>query len=302
MDNEVSLYLSRVGLTFPGTETTFESSQYIFFGVPFDSGSSSSPGSRYGPKAVREVIQGMELWSEYFKVDLEDISIYDAGDLWVSHGDAQATASALKKVVSKLVSLGKVPVMVGGEHTFTPFAAVSAGADSLLVYDAHADCRKDYLGNPLSHACATRLWIESKGTRVFQVGIRATSREERRYCEEMGIIQFSPFQVNSDSFRSALKEFVEGARSLYVSIDMDAFDPAYAPGVGTPEPFGLSPVDVLKTFEVISGANLVGFDVMELCPLRDPSYSSSALAAKLITEMYASRLQRKQVLKRLWIN
>ncbi len=289
MDDELSMYLSRVGLTFPGLETTLDSSEYVFFGVPFDSSSSAFPGSRYGPKAVREVIQGMELWSEYFGVDLEDMRVYDAGDLAVSHGDGAATASALKRAVQRIVSLGKIPIMIGGEHTFTPFAALAANADSLIVFDAHADCRKDYLGNPLSHACATRIWVDSGGKRTFQIGVRATSREERDYCKEKGIVQFSPFQLHSESFMKSLTQFVNESRSLYLSVDMDAFDPSYAPGVGTPEPFGLTPLDVLRVFDAISGANLVGFDVMELCPPRDPSYSSSALAAKLIMELYASR-------------
>jgi len=293
-EDALGFALSDNGFYFPGNGVQLNEAKYVFFGVPFDSGSSGAPGSRFGPKAAREVVQDMELWSQFFGLDLEQMLVYDAGDVPVSHGDFPASSKAVTEAVERIRRLGKTPLMIGGEHTFTPFAAAAAGADSLIVFDAHADCRKDYLGNPFSHACATRIWVE-RGGRTLQVGVRATSRDEREFCSRFGVIQVDQFQLEKPEYEQKIRDFALSARGLYISVDLDVFDPAFAPGVGTPEPLGISPLEVVKLFGNISAANVVGFDVMELCPPRDPSYSTAALAAKLFMEFYASReSQRRQ--------
>jgi len=289
MEEHLDFYLTKVGFSFPGNGVSLKDSKYVLFGVPFDSGSSAYPGSRFGPLALRQVVQGMELWSQYYRVDLENMLIYDAGDAAISHGDFRQSAEVVQRAIKSIASIQKFPIMVGGEHTFTPYAATALEADSLIVLDAHADCRKDFLGNPYSHACATRLWLSSGGKKVLQIGTRATSKEERDFCAENDVVQISPLDIRRESTQEIIRKFVQESHALYLSIDMDAFDPAFAPGVGTPEPFGLFPVDAFSVLNLLKGSNVVGLDVMELCPPRDPSFITSALASKLIMEFYASR-------------
>jgi len=286
---EDNVNLSRLQYEFPGNAASLEDSPFVFFGVPFDSGTSAASGAREGPRAVRAIVQGMELWSEFFSKDLERAGIYDAGDVAVSHGDAAVTGGMVSSVASWIRGLGKTPIMFGGEHTFTPYAAEATEADALIVVDAHADCRKEFLGNELSHATSTRRWVE-KGRKALLVGVRAFSSEEIAYCAEKNVSMVRARAVASANFAGILRDFLSDGDVAYLSIDLDGFDPSFAPGVGTPEPIGISPSDVLKLMDALRNYRVAGMDVMELCPARDPSWITAALAAKLVLEFCASRL------------
>jgi agmatinase len=183
----------------------------------------------------------------------------------------------------------KFTVAMGGEHSVTiPIIQCFKKNDvALITIDAHLDSRDEYLGTKYSHACVTRRAAEHLGiNNVFALGVRAISREE---LERDDVIPYvSSFEIKEKGIEKAVKKALEHVKNerIYLSLDIDGIDPAFAPGTGTPEPFGLDPMDVKKTINLI-GNRLIGFDVTEVCPPADPTGITPILAARLINEALA---------------
>lgn len=185
----------------------------------------------------------------------------------------------------------KFTVAMGGEHSVNmPIIQCFKRNDiALITIDAHLDSRDDYLGTPYSHACVTRRAAEHLGIdNVFALGVRAISREE---LERDDVVPYATsFEIKEKGIEHTVRRALDSVKSerIYLSLDIDGIDPAYAPGTGTPEPFGLDPMDVKKTINLI-GERLAGFDVTEVCPPADPSGITSVLAARFINEVLAVR-------------
>jgi agmatinase len=276
------------GNVFIGASHDYEKAQAVLYGMPMDWTVSFRPGARFGPARIREASLVHEEYSHYLERELMDITYFDAGDIPLSFGNPERSLQQIAEFVGKVLDHGKVPIGMGGEHlvTWPVVREVYKRYHDLAVIhiDAHADLRTDYEGEPYSHATPLRKIAELiGGSNVYQFGIRSMTRDEVVYAREAGI-HFHPFDV-VEPLKKCLPELT--GRSVYVTIDIDALDPAHAPGTGTPEPGGITTREMLEAIHAIarSGVKVVGADVVEVAPAYDPTEQTPVVAAKLIREM-----------------
>jgi len=279
--------------TFLGCDNDYEESEIVIFGAPFDSTTSYRPGTRFASKAMRSESFGIETFSPYQSMDLLDVPVFDGGDIELSFGSPERALRQIEDFAKEIYVDQKVPVMIGGEHLVTLGSvrqAVRAYPNLyILHFDAHADLRDDYLGERLSHACVMRRSWELVGDgRIFQFGIRSGDRTEFAWSEEAGLGGFRHVDTNKFSFKylqSAL-ELLDG-KNVYFTIDLDVLDPSVFPGTGTPEPGGVSFMELLDAVISVtrSNVNIVGCDINELAPVYDQSGVSTAAANKILREL-----------------
>lgn len=247
------------------------------FGAPFDSTTSYRPGSRFAPGAIREASFGLETFSPALAGDLEDCSFMDLGDLELPFGDPAPALALVEQCTEGLLSRGKIPFLLGGEHL------VSLGAiramhrrypDLMIIHlDAHADLREEYLGMKLSHATVMRRVLDLVGAEnIRQLGVRSCTRQEHGLAVDLESI---PEQI-------ALRA---GARPCYLTCDLDILDPSVLPGTGTPEPGGCTFPELVKLLtSILARQHVMGLDVVELAPQLDPTGVSAVVAAKVVRE------------------
>jgi len=252
-------------------------------GVPFDFTSSFRPGSRFGPNSLRNAFMNIEIYSHTLDIDLEKLSYVDLGNL--NTADVMLMVKRLREVVSEIVPAHKVAIM-GGEHSITYGAFTAMPEDtSLLIFDAHFDLRDELLDLKFSHATYLRRLLEvRKPKNLMVVGVRAGIQQEWEYAAREGIQTLTIDEILNKSDGSRLVDFVNKSEKLYVSFDLDVLDPATAPGVGNPEPKGLSSDQLFSYLYKLREADILGFDIVELCPPYDNG-STATLAAKLMAEM-----------------
>ncbi len=270
--------------TFIGCESSFEEADIVVFGAPFDSTTSFRPGTRFASKVMRVESDGIETYSPYQDADLEDINVFDGGDLELPFGNVEVALSEIENFTKEVLKAGKKPLMIGGEHlvTYGTMKAISEHYDEVYVlhFDAHADLRQDYLGQPLSHATVIRRVTEMVGPeKVFQLGIRSGTREEFEFGRNN--TNFCPLNL------SKIDEYIEKlkGKNVYVTIDMDVLDPSIFPGTGTPEAGGVTFTELLNSLLKIKDLNVIGADINELSPSYDASGVSTAVACKLLREL-----------------
>jgi agmatinase len=283
-----SFYLDSTSKAFGGFQSEFSQSDFVLFGVPYDSTSSFRPGSRFGPRAMREVSANLETWSWRTGIDYESVKLHDLGDLSVVHGDSAETIRRVQETVEDIKGARKVPILLGGEHAVT-LGAVRAFKDATIVsFDAHFDLRDEYLSNKLSHACVMRRSSEEVGPgNVIIVGARASYANEVDFVKKKGIRYISSLDIIRSGAQSAAawaKQSLRGAKKVYVSIDIDVLDPSCAPGVGNPEPEGIGTTALLDIVDAVVDDRVVGFDVVEVSPPYDNG-STAAVASKLVFEI-----------------
>jgi agmatinase len=268
-----------------------EDAEYVVVGLPFDSTASFRSGSREGPDAIRLASFNFESYDCYHDVDLADHNICDLGNLELGCDPPYAEAT-IKEAIALLPS-GAVPIFLGGEHSITPpiVEGISGQGDiGVLVLDAHLDLREEYGCTRLSHACASRRILGVKGVKSYaSIGIRSGAREEFCFAKENDISYFMAREVWEKGIDRVLDQALECLKCerLYLSIDLDALDPAYAPAVGNPEPFGLTDWDVKRVIERVA-SKAVGLDINELAPVYDRG-ETALLAARLAREFIASK-------------
>jgi agmatinase len=248
------------------------------FGVPYDGTTSFRPGARFGPAAVREVSSGLESYDPQLDRDLEDLAFADLGAVAIPFGAPEPVVEAVGRATEAVLDLGLAPLMLGGEHSISSGAVAAVARrfpDLVLVQlDAHADLRQEWLGARHSHACAMRRCLEVLPSgELRQVAIRSGTREEFRELHSSGRL------VPIESMAAALAPL--RGRPLYLTVDLDWFDPAVLPGTGTPEPGGFHWPQFAALVEELRQHRLVAADVVELAPQLDPSGVSAVLAAKV---------------------
>ncbi|MDK2901133.1 MAG: agmatinase [Thermosediminibacterales bacterium] len=270
---------------FMGCSDSYKDSKVVIIGAPMDLTVSFRPGARMGPSKIREVSYGLEEFSMYSMDSLNNKSYYDAGDLELPLGNVIESMKTIKEASNCILENGKIPFFIGGEHLISlpVIEAVSQKYKDLVVihFDAHADLRKDFMGEKYSHATVMRRVAELIGGKnIYQFGIRSGTEDELRYAREN--TNFYPF-----SFTGHIKEVFKGLkqRPAYISLDIDVVDPAYAPGTGTPEPGGCTAAEILEVTLLLGDLNIVGMDLVEVSPMFDLSERTSLLAAKVIREM-----------------
>ncbi|RXJ77939.1 agmatinase [Arcobacter sp. F155] len=277
--------------TFIGFEDSFEESKAVLFGVPFDGTTSFKPGTRFAPSAMREDSWGLESYSPYLDKDLEDLKLFDYGNLEVPFGDKKTALRMIQEKTQEIIDADKIPVMIGGEHLVSlgPVKALSKKYEDLHIihFDAHTDLRNDYLGEALSHATVLRrIYDQVGGGRLNQFCIRSGLKEEFEWAKEHSHLE--KFTYNT------LEERVELLvnKPVYITIDLDVLDPSVFPGTGTPEPGGIDFHDMMKIISILSRLeNVVGLDVVELSPKFDASGVSTAVACKTLRELVLATIK-----------
>lgn len=270
--------------TFIACDSDYAAASTAIFGAPFDSTTSFRPGARFACRAIRGDSYGIETYSPYQDKDLEEISVFDCGDLELPFGNSEKALSMIESHTATLIKDGKLPCMIGGEHLVT-YGAVRAAFErypdlNIIQFDAHADLREDYLGEKLSHACVMRRAWELVGDgRIYQFGIRSGEKREFTWAREHVIT--NPFNLDGvDNIAKKLNN-----TPVYLTIDLDVLDPSIFPGTGTPEAGGVSFSELLTALMALRGLNIAGMDITELSPVYDRSDVSTAVAVKLLREL-----------------
>ena len=252
-------------------------------GVPFDSTTSYHSGSRLGPIVVREASFGFEKYNTVFNKDLT-ASFYDFGDVNVVPGNCEETCRIVEDTVNEILDLNVKPIIIGGEHSAS-IGAIKAlikrfGKLTVIHLDAHRDLAFDFVGEKYSHATVMRRAHEM-GVELVQIGIRSSSADENEFVKSTYNIQtFKNKDVHKhmDAIEYYLIN-IDGP--IYISIDMDVFDPSIAPSVGNPTPGGLFISEIEAIIETLSHKNVVGLDVVETAADRLGD-NTAVVAAKII--------------------
>jgi len=284
-------YLSQFnnnGAIFLGAQRSVDQCKVSLLGVPYDGTCCYRPGARFGPAAVREDSYGIETYCPQLNLDLENIKFADVGSLDVPFGNAKLTIDYVEDATAVLLNNNLKPLIIGGEHSITSgiIKSVIKNYPELLIIqlDAHADLRDEWLGSKFSHACTMKRCLEVlPSKKIFQVGIRSGTKSEFLEMNKTKRLIQHTLGENAKYLEEALKNF-KGA-PIYLTFDLDWFDPSIMPGTGTPEPGGYFWGDFAAVVDVIKSHNLIGADVVELSPKFDNSGISSVLAAKVIRSL-----------------
>lgn len=275
--------------TFIGCDADYKDARIVLFGAPFDSTTSFRPGTRFAPHAIRSESFGLETYSPWLDRDLEDISVFDSGDIELCIGSADKALDQISERTATILADGKIPFMIGGEHLVTlgAFREVFRKYPDVHIihFDAHTDLRDQYLDVKLSHACVIRRCHDLTGDgRIHQFGIRSGERPEWQWARA-GHTDLHPFSFEGlEDTVAAL-----GQAPVYFTIDLDVMDPSVFPGTGTPEYGGVTFMQLIEAiYTVCNSCNIVALDVNELCPPYDQTGASTAAACKIIRELLLS--------------
>jgi agmatinase len=269
---------------FADAESSFKDAKFVIFGVPYDKTSSFRFGASKAPNEMRHAGWNFETFNLKTGFDLRDAKFHDYGDLDVKDKSPKEMTQIVKEFTSKILSKDKFPIGLGGEHSITPGIIQAFPNDiSVLSLDAHIDFRQIYEKEPYNHACATRRISDHIGIKNIAVlGVRSAEKEEFEEAKKLGLFFIDAYEIKKTGIKKSLdktKAYLKN-KKIYLTLDIDVVDPAYAPGTSTPEPFGLTPLDILECIETFS-SNLIGFDVVEVCPSYDMG-QTALLATKLV--------------------
>ncbi len=277
------------------TTTDFANARVVILPIPLDRTTSYVPGTRNGPHEILVASSHMELWDEETGTDVHSIGIYTMPEMEFPFASMDDIVGEIRRVASELVTRGKFPMILGGEHSITPAVVAAMAAKypdlSVLQIDAHADLREAFMGTPHSHACAMRRTLEF--ARTTQVGIRSLSTEEAAAVPTLPTQIFYDFNMRNDP--DWIARVVDSlGETVYITIDVDGFDPAIMPATGTPEPGGLSWYEALTLLRrVIERRTVVGCDIVELSPMPGhvaPNFLCAKLVYKILSYRFGAEL------------
>ena len=275
---------------FLDSSTPYDDARYIVIGAPLDVTASHRSGTRFAPNAIRYESQHMETYSLRTGLDFDDITLADMGDVKISD-DVQVSLRRIEETTRLASSSGKIPVLLGGEHTVTLGALRALRPDLVVTFDAHLDLRDRLLGLEMSHGTFMRRALEELDFRLVSLGCRALSREELDFVGE------NPNRVRvvtaPDLLREGLdlgvgcvEEWLDTASSAYFSVDMDVVDPASAPAVGNPSPGGIGVSQLLDILKGIANRHCLGFDLTEVTPHYDSGLTAIQAAHIVLEAIY----------------
>jgi agmatinase len=273
-------------------QPAIEEAPFVLFGVPLDETTVSRPGSRYGPAAMRAATVNFDTYSERADVDLENVLIHDLGDILIAYGNVPETLRRVELILGDLSNAGKIPVMLGGEHTVTFGAAKAFENAAILDFDAHMDARNEYPeGMQLSHATFIRRLTETiPAERIFQVGIRTNCKEELTFARKEDLRFITAYEIYKNGPQKAIeriRDFLAKFSKVYLSIDIDVLDTPYTPGATYPSPEGISLSTLLDILMKTVDRKIVGFDLVEVSPPYDFGNITATNATKIILETIA---------------
>ena len=265
---------------------TIDEADLIIAGFSYDCTASFRPGARFGPKELRNYpTEGLETFSFYFGEDVEEVAFYDAGDMPARYGDPAPMIEAYRSAAEELIRRGKRLIALGGEHliTYPIYLATQQvqGDFTLLHLDAHADLAViDYLGERVSHGTVMNLCLEKGLKKLIQYGIRSGTKAEYDMRENDNRI------IPSKNLLDVADSLAEKER-IYLSLDVDYFDPAFVSGTGTPEAGGGSFGDYIEVLRMLrtKKVTIIGADIVELAPELDASRNSTVFVGKVLREL-----------------
>ncbi|GIU71065.1 MAG: arginase [Candidatus Nitrosocaldaceae archaeon] len=271
----IDLYMQDNSLT----QGNKEPDLYLF-GVPFDSTCSYRPGTRFGPNAIREAFKNIEYNSYYNDKDIKRISIKDLGNTRFTV-NAEYMLDMVNKVANESISKGFTCIL-GGEHLITLGSYMATKESSLVIFDAHYDLRDEFTDTRYSHATFLRRIVEQRGSdNILHIGARGYGSDELEFLENARIASIKARDINDNIIKDHISVLDD---ELYISIDLDAIDPAFAPGVGTPEPLGLNVYQFFNALKLFNEHKVKAFDIVELSPPYDNG-NTAILAAKIMLEI-----------------
>src|SRR5688500_11771481 len=290
-----------------------EEPDVVILGAPFDMGTTNRPGARYGPRAIRAASNlGRTIHHLATGVQpLRHLKVFDYGDAAVVPSSIERSHDAIREKVREVAQLGAIPFVLGGDHSIT-LPSVTAITDVLgqgnvgvIHFDAHADTAPDEWGNLLGHGTPMRRLIEQgsvAGRNFVQVGLRGywPPPDVVDWMHAQGMRWHLMSEIEDRGFDTvlddALREALDGPEAIYISVDVDVLDPAFAPGTGTPEPGGLTSRELLRAVRrIVSVVRLVGLDIVEVSPAYDGPGAITAEVAHRVALEALSMLALKRV-------
>jgi len=283
---------------FSGLQKPFAKAPYVVLGVPFDLTSTYRTGARFAPTTIRDASLNIETYSFRYGVDIENVSLCDSGDLHVT-SDTQETLRRLELVERELIGAKKIPVLIGGEHTITLGAARAMGKNFAVVdFDAHLDLRDEYMNLKTSHTTfMRRINEQTKPPKIVEIGTRAVCKEELDYAKKAGITFITTQQIRKEGVKKTVEKISKtlgNIKRVYLTVDMDVLDPAFAPAVQNPEPDGLSAHMFYDLLGGVCDERVIAFDVVEVAPPYDNGVTSIQAARTIFEILSALESSRKQ--------
>ncbi|MFN5604879.1 MAG: agmatinase [Actinomycetes bacterium] len=280
-------------------------------GAPFDIATTNRPGARFGPRAIRSQAYEPGTYHMDLGIEIFDwLEVVDFGDAYCPHADTATSHANIKARVKEVAGRGIVPIILGGDHSITWPAATAVaevkgfGKVGMVHFDAHADTANIIDGNLASHGTPMRRLIESgaiPGPNFVQVGLRGywPPKEVFDWMGEQGMRWHTMDEIWNRGFKvvmdDAVGEALASADHLYISIDVDSLDPAFAPGTGTPEPGGILSSDLLRMVRTLCVEHdVVGVDIVEVAPAYDVSELTVNVAHRLAFECLAGMAARRR--------
>ena len=269
---------------FADAETSFQTASFILFGIPYEKTSSFRHGADKAPGEIRQASWNFERFDLHTRINYEDIPVHDYGDLDVQKLTSKELFNTGKNFTATLLQKQKTPIAIGGDHSITPGIVSAFPSDiAVLSLDAHMDFRQEYKNDVYNHACVLRRIADHLPIKNIAVlGLRSAEKEEYEQAQDLGLFFRDAYTIDDAGIQKTIqqtKTHLKG-KKIYLTIDIDVVDPAYAPGTSTPEPCGLTPTQVIEIIKAFS-PQLIGFDLVEVCPPYDHG-QTAVLGAKLI--------------------
>jgi agmatinase len=268
----------------------YDRARVVILPIPFDRTTTYVPGTRNGPREIIQASSHVELWDEELGIDIHDVGIYTLPEMELPFGEMAPAMDEIRRVAQEILAREKFLVTLGGEHSITPPVVAAAARQHpglhVLQVDAHADLRDSYMGTPHNHACAMRRALEHAP--ATQVGIRSLSVEEAEIAPTLKTTIFYDHDMRrQDEWVGRVVASL--GDPVYLTVDVDAFDPAIMPSTGTPEPGGLSWYEMTRLLRaVFSARRVVACDLVELSPIPG-LIAPNFLCAKLVYKMLGYR-------------
>lgn len=269
---------------FADAEASYATGSYIIFGIPFEHTSSFRHGADKAPQMIRQASWNFETYDINTGFDLSTISFHDYGDLPVQKLQPALMNQQVTSFTKKIISDNKFPIALGGDHSITPGIVHALPKECrVIVFDAHLDYRQEYNNDSYNHACVNRRIADIlPPSNIHIIGVRSADKQEYLDALKDGIHITTNHDIRTKGLQPIITSLAKQCANypLYISLDIDVLDPAYAPATSTPEPFGLTPFEVLTTLEQLS-KSLIGFDTVEVCPGYDHG-QTALLAARFL--------------------
>lgn len=272
--------------SFAGSNASYKDAVYVIFGVPFDSTTSFRAGTRNGPQAIREFSYNFESYMPAYKLDLAEVPFTDLGNLEINVVPDDMVIE-VQAAVQDIISDGKIPIMLGGEHSATLGAVSGVKPDIFVVCDAHLDLREEYRGSIYNHACTTRRVYNDGIHDIIHIGSRSGTADQYAFAQKH-LTVFSSADIRKHGMEPVVQKIhnLMKRKKAYLSIDADAIDSCLTPGLGTPEPFGLLPENIRDVIHTVAPYS-IAFDYVEVCPAYDHGQAAT-VGASMVREFIAA--------------